>query len=59
MAGPTTVKDLISYLEENFDPDLRVKVGGKKLHLEDIRVEARGHLQLKGGQDESRNTHLD
>ena len=59
MAGAVTVKELISFLEENFDPDLRVVVEGQRIDLSYIKVESRGRLELKAGRDKSENTLLD
>jgi len=58
MAGATTVKDLVDYLEENFDPDLKVKVGGANIDLSHIRVVHRQSVEL-AGVDPSRNKDLD
>lgn len=58
MAGSVTVKELVSYLEKNFDPNLRVLVEGEAIDLSYIKVVDRNQLELRAGRDESRNTLL-
>jgi len=58
MAGATTVKDLVNYLNENVDPDLKVKIDGVNIDLSHIKVVHRGSVEL-GAVDPRRNRDLE